>query len=312
MSCVKLVFLGTGSGKPLPGRGVSCVALFRDGEMFLFDCGEGTQVQLARSSMRPGTLEAILLTHFHGDHVNGLPGLLGTLTLNQREGGLPLVAPRGLRQWFKALRSTGILNPGFPLDFQEVSGPGKILEGDGWHIEAQRLKHRVPCWGYAFVEVARPGRFDLERARELGVPPGPLYGKLQRGESVTFETPDAETHTVRPEQVLGPARPGLRIAYCCDTVPCDGALALARDADVLIHESTYLAGDEKMAHQRGHSTAADAARCAKEAGVHTLILTHFSQKHPRNEPFLDDARKIFPNTFAAQDLFEFEVKRREA
>ncbi len=308
MSSVRLVFFGTGSGKPLPSRGVSSVALFRDGQMFMFDCGEGTQVQLARSSMRPGTLEGIMLTHFHGDHINGLPGLLGTLALNQRQGGLPIIAPRGLKAWFKTMRQVGILNPGFPMALTEVEQQGTILSGDGWRIEAHRLKHRVPCWGYAFIEDARPGRFDLERARELGVPPGPMFGKLQRGQSVEL----ADGTTIEPAQVLGPARPGLKVAYCCDTVPCDGAIDLARDADVLIHESTYLAGEESMAHKRGHSTCADAARCAKEAGARQLILTHFSQKHPRTEPFLEGAREIFEPCVAARDFFEFEVKRREA
>jgi len=305
---VRLVFLGTGSGKPTPSRNVSSVALFREGEMFMFDCGEGTQTQLAKSSLRPGTLEGIFLTHFHGDHVNGLPGLLGTLSLNQREDGLPIFAPTGLRSWFRTLRKVGILTPGFPIRYEEIDKPGTILEGDGWRLEAHPLDHRVDCWGYAFIEDARPGRFDLDAARELGVPPGPLFGKLQRGESVTLE----DGTEITPAQVLGPARPGLKVAYCCDTVPCEGAIELARDADVLIHESTYPAGDERLAHKRGHSTSADAARCAKEANAKALILTHFSQKHLRLEDFLRGARKIFPKVYAAHDLFEFEVTRREA
>lgn len=275
----------------------------------MFDCGEGTQVQLARSTMRPGTLEGVLLTHFHGDHINGLPGLLGTLTLNQRQDGLPIVAPRGLKSWFKTMRQVGILNTGFPLSLREVEdqGAGTVLQGEGWRIEAHRLKHRVPCWGYAFIEDARPGRFDLEKAHALGVTPGPMFGMLQRGQSVEL----ADGTQVSPDQVLGAARPGLKVAYCCDTVPCEGASELARDADVLIHESTYLAGEERMAHKRGHSTCADAARCARDSGARQLILTHFSQKHPRTAPFLEGARKIFEPTIAARDFFEFEVDRRE-
>lgn len=305
---VRLVFLGTGSGKPTPTRNVSSVALFRDGEMFMFDCGEGTQTQLARSSLRPGALSALLLTHFHGDHVNGLPGFLGTLTLNNREEGLPLIAPRGLRRWLKALRSVGILTPGFPLHIREVEQRGVVLRGDGWRVEARPLDHRIACWGYAFIEDERPGRFDVAAARALGVPPGPLFGKLQRGEIVTLE----DGTQVRPDEVLGEARPGLKIAYCCDTVPCEGAVELARDADVLIHESTYLPGEERMAHRRGHSTAADAARCAREAGAHKLVLTHFSQKHMRTEEFVSGAREIFEDVVAAHDFFELEVARREA
>ena len=308
MSSIKLVFLGTGSGKPVPSRNVSSVALFRDGETFMFDCGESTQVQLARSPLRPGALAGIFLTHYHGDHVNGLPGFLGTLTLNQREDSLPLVAPRGLRRWLKVLRETNILGTGFRLQITEVTENGVVLRGDGYRIEAVALDHRVDCFGYAFVEDARPGRFDVDTARSLGVPPGPMFGMLQRGQEVTLE----DGTVVRPDQVLGEARPGLRIAYCCDTRPCDGAIELARDADILIHESTYPAGQERTAHKRGHSTSGDAARCARDAGARKLILTHFSQKHPRLEDFLSGARKIHSDVIAARDLMEFEVTRREA
>lgn len=308
MSSVRLVFFGTGSGKPTPTRNVSSVALFRDGDMFMFDCGEGTQVQLAKSTLRPGTIEGIFLTHFHGDHINGLPGLMGTLTLNQREDKLIVSAPTGLKAWFKTMRQVGILRPNYPVKLTEINEPMVVHSGDGWRIEAHKLDHRVPCFGYAFIEDARPGRFDLDAARALGVPPGPLFGKLQRGEQIELE----DGTIVTPDQVLGDARPGLKVAYCCDTIPCEGAIELARDADVLIHESTYPAGNEREAHKRGHSTSGDAARCAKKAGAHKLILTHFSQKHLRAEEFLKGARPIFENVVAAKDFSEIEVTRREA
>lgn len=305
---VRLVFLGTGSGKPVPTRNVSCTALFREGELFLFDCGEGTQIQLAKSSVRPGAIAGIFLSHFHGDHVNGLPGLLGTLGLNQREEPLELVGPVGLKSWLRALRDTGILIPGFPLRVREIDAAGDVLTGDGWRITASPLDHRVPCFGYAFIEDARPGRFDLGAAKELGVPPGPMFGRLQRGEPVELE----DGTVVTPDQVLGPARPGLKVVYACDTRPHDDVVEFARGADILIHESTFPAGDERKAHSRGHSTSGDAARCAKRAGVRQLILTHFSQTHPKLHDFLRPARKIFPRTEAAQDLWEFEVTRRES
>lgn len=304
---VRLVFLGTGSGKPMPHRGVSSVALFRDGELFLFDCGESTQIQLSRSSLRPGALEAIFLTHFHGDHVNGLPGFLGTLTLNKRRDPLDIHGPQGLTKWFACLKDLHILWPSFDVRAHEISEPGVITTGEDYRVETRPLDHRVSAWGYAFIENERPGRFDVDAAHELGVPSGPLFGRLQRGESIELD----DGRTIDPSDVLGPARPGLKIAYCTDTVPCDSAHELARDADVLIHEATYPAGNERKAHKRGHSTAGDAARCARDAGAKKLILTHISQKYTNLEEFVGPAREIFENTVVAHDLMEVPVKRRE-
>lgn len=305
---VRLVFLGTGSGKPTPQRGVSSVGLFRDGELLLFDCGEGTQTQLARSSLRPGPISTVFISHFHGDHVNGLPGLLGSFTLNQRTEPIDIVGPVGLKKWFDTMRELRILWAGFPIRIHEVTEAGVVFRGDGWRVEAAPLKHRIVTWGYVFVEDDRPGRFDLDAARALGVPPGPLYGKLQRGEAIEL----ADGRVVAPHEVLGAGRPGLRIAYCLDTSPCPGSAVLARDADLLIHEATYPAGEERLARERGHSTAADAANCAKNAGAHRLVLTHISQKHQRLDLYRDGARKIFPETVVAHDLLEIDLERREA
>lgn len=304
---VKVVFLGTGSGKPTPQRGVSSVLLFRDGESLMFDCGEGTQTQLQRSSMRPGRISAIFITHFHGDHVNGLPGLLGSFTLNNREEPIDVVGPVGLTHWFDTLRELRILWPSFPIRVHEITEPGIVFEGDGFAIEAQPLKHRITTWGYAYIEEARPGRFDLDAAKSLGVPPGPLFGKLQRGQSVELE----DGTVIEPDQVLGPSRPGLRVAYCSDTSPCQGAMDLARNADLLIHEATYPAGEEKLAKKRGHSSAGDAARCAKEAGARKLALTHISQKHRYLDMYQQGAEEIFEHTIVARDLMEVDVPRRE-
>ncbi len=304
---VKLVFLGTGSGKPMPRRGVSSVALFREGELLMFDCGEGTQTQLAKSSLRPGALSTVFLTHFHGDHVNGLPGLLGSFVLDSREAPIDVVGPVGLKKWFKTLRELRILWSSYDLRVHEVREPGVVFRGDGWHVEAQPLDHRIKTWGYCYVETARPGRFDLDAARALGVPAGPLFGKLQKGESV-----EVDGRTITPDQVLGPSRPGLRIAYCTDTSPCPGAIELARDADVLIHEATYPGGEERLAKSRGHSTAADAARCAAEANARKLVMTHVSQKHQRLDIYEESARAIFPESIVARDLFELDVERRES
>ncbi len=304
---VKVVFLGTGSGKPTPQRGVSSMLLFRDGESLMFDCGEGTQLQLARSPMRPGAISSIFITHFHGDHVNGLPGLLGSYTLSDREAPLDLIGPKGLTLWLDTLRELRILWPSFPIRVHEVERAGIVFEGDGFHVEAQPLRHRVTTWGYAYIEAPRPGRFDIEAAKALGVPSGPLFGRLQRGESVELD----DGTTVQPDQVMGPSRPGLKVAYCTDTSPCKGAIELGRDADLLIHEATYPAGDEKLAKSRGHSSAGDAARCAKEAGARKLALTHLSQKHRHLDDYLHGAEEIFTPTVVAYDLMEIDVPRRE-
>lgn len=304
---VRIVFLGTGSGKPMPQRNVSSMALFREGELFLFDCGEATQLQLTRSNLRPGALSAIFLTHFHGDHVNGLPGLIGSLTLNQRDRPLNLFGPRGLKRWFRCMHDLHILRPGFPVHIHELDEPGVIWERENFRFETRALEHRVDAWGYALVEDDRPGRFDVDGARELGIEPGPLYGKLQDGETVELD----DGRTIEPSQVLGPDRPGLKIAYCTDTVPCESTKQLGANADILVHEATYPAGEESRAHRRGHSTAADAARCARSAEAHKLILTHISQKYLRLGDFVAGAREIFENTVVARDLSTFEVKRRD-
>lgn len=305
---VKVTFLGTGSGKPTPQRGVASVVLQRGGESLMFDCGEGTQIQIGRTPVRPGSISTIFITHFHGDHVNGLPGLLGSFTLNNREEPIDVIGPVGLSTWLATLRDLKILWPSFPVRVHEVTEPGVAFEGDGFRVEAHPLSHRITTWGYAYIEEARPGRFDLETARALGVPAGPLFGRLQKGETITLD----DGTTVTPEQVLGEARPGLRVAYCSDTMPCDGALALARDADLLIHEATYPAGEEKLAASRGHSTAGDAARCALQGGARKLVLTHISQKHRNLGLFKTGAEQIFQPTVVAKDLMEIDVPRREA
>jgi len=305
---LQLTFLGTGSGKPMPHRGVSSFTLFRDGELFMFDCGEATQIRLSESELRPGSLEAVFLTHFHGDHVNGLPGLIGSLTLNQRERPLDVVGPAGLQRWFDTLRELNILWPSFTVRIREIRDGGLVYEHPDFEVHARPLRHRVDTWGYALSEDERPGRFDVEAARELGVPEGPMFGRLQEGEAIELE----DGTTIRPDQVLGPSRPGFKLAYCADTRPCEQTVELAEDADVLVHESTYPAGNETLAHRRGHSTAADAARCADEAGAHRLFLTHVSQRFTDLEALERGATEIFENTEVARDLRTVELGRREA
>ena len=305
MSEMKLVFLGTGSARPTPQRNTAAVALLYGPDALLFDCGEGTQLQIMKSSVRASRFRAICLTHFHGDHVNGLPGLLGTMGLNDRSEELTVVGPRGLPQWFQTLRQLKILAPSFPVDIvehAEASG-ASVLRGDGWSLSSAPVVHRVPTVGYRFDEDDLRGRFNLDAARALGVPPGPLFGALQRGESVTLD----DGRVILPEAVMGETRRGRKIAYITDTRPDDGVVDFVRGVDVLIHEATYLEEDRAQARQRFHSTARQAAEIAKAAGVGQLILTHFSTKYLRTGPLVREAREIFPATVAASDFFEWSV-----
>jgi ribonuclease Z len=287
MQDIRIVFLGTSSGTPSRERNVSSVAVVLDGTVLLLDCGEGTQHQLLRAPVRSGAIEAICITHLHGDHVYGIPGLLATMTMNARAAPLTLVGPDTLRDYIGGVLATTDHNPVFPVD---VAPPP--YRGRGFTVVAAPLDHRIPAIGYCVIEDDRPGAFDVEKARALGIPPGPAYGDLIRNND---------------PRVMGPPRRGRRIAYCTDTRPCASAVELARGADVLIHEATYTRAMEKEADERGHSTAAGAARIAAEAGVARLILTHFSTRYRDAEELVAEARAIFPTTEAASDFACFEV-----
>jgi ribonuclease Z len=278
------------------------VALARDGEWVLFDCGEGTQMQLLRTNLRLSRLRYVFITHLHGDHVLGLPGLLGTLNLSHHDAPITVFGPPGIGRFVRDVSRAVHFHPIYPLEAIEVEA-GVVLETEEFSVEAHRLAHRVVAFGYAVQEKARPGRFDVEGARALGIPPGPLYGRLQRGESVTLD----DGRVIAPSQVVGTPRRGARFAYCTDTGPGGGAVRLARGADLLVHEATY---SEDMAGEsaaRGHSTAADAARVAAEANVRQLLITHFSPRYDDVGPLLAEARAIFPQTAAAHDLLEVEI-----
>lgn len=300
MTELKVTFLGTGSARPTPRRNVASVFLQYGGDAVLFDCGEATQMQLLKAGVRTSRLVAICLSHFHGDHVNGLPGFIGTMGLNGHEEPVVLTGPKGLDRWLAVLDELAILRPGFPLQVRE-NGERVLVEGSGFSVRGVRLKHRVPTHGFVFREAALPGRFDPARARELGVTPGPDFGRLQRGEALAL--PDGST--VRPEQVMGPGRAGRSVAYISDTRPSDHVVAQVAGVDLLIHEATYLHALRSQARDRGHSTVREAAEVAAEAGVRQLVLTHVSPKHPSRNEILDEARAIFPNTELAEDFAEF-------
>lgn len=223
--------------------------------------------------------------------------------LNGYSDPLTVVGPKGLGTWFNTLKQLQILTPGFPVELIEHGGPEEVLRGENWSLKTVPVIHRVPTMGYRFDEDDMPGRFQLEAARELGVPAGPMFGILQRGGSVTLE----DGRVISADQVMGPTRKGRRIAYITDTRPSDKVVEFVQGVDVLIHEATYLDEERTQARQRYHSTAKQAAEIARDAGVGQLILTHFSSIYTRTSPLVQEARAIFPKTVAAKDFFEWTV-----
>jgi len=305
-SAMKVFPLGTSSGKPTLKRNVSALAVAREGEWLLFDCGEGTQIQIMRAGLSPSRLAGIFITHLHGDHFNGLPGLLSTMGLDQRNRELTLVGPSGLREYIDTLTKLKTMFVTFHLNVHEVAKADElrpVYEASQYTVKTRSLTHRIFALGYRVDEKTRPGRFDLAAARRLGVPEGPLFGKLQSGEEVQLE----DGLVVRPQDVLGESRPGKSVAYCLDTRPCEAAVELGSEVDLLIHEATYTDEFNTEAHQYGHSTAADAGRAAREARAKRLMITHFSTRFPDTEPLVQEARAFFPETIAAEELAAVEV-----
>lgn len=318
---MKVIPLGTSSGKPTLSRNVSALAVVRDGEWLLFDCGEGTQTQIARAGLSPNRLCAIFITHFHGDHFNGLSGLLSTMGMDRRERPLTLVGPRGLREYLDTLARLKILYVNYPMEVKELSPadfkrngrPARsensedelmtVYEGAAYFVSACPLNHRIFDTGFRVQEHPRPGKFNLERAVELRIPSGPLYGKLQSGEEITLE----DGRVIKPDDVLGPPRRGKVVAYCTDTRPCEGGISLARGADLVVHEATYTEELAQEADEFGHSTAAQAASIARRADARRLLITHFSSRYPDATPLLEEAISVFPDTIMARDLMEIEV-----
>ncbi|MFY9553805.1 MAG: ribonuclease Z [Blastocatellia bacterium] len=303
---MRVVPLGTSSGKPTLKRSVSALAVVREAEWLLFDCGEGAQVQITRAGLSPSRLSAVFITHLHGDHFNGVPGLLSTMGLDRRTRELTLVGPRGVREYLDTLERLRVIFLPYPIELAEFSSfPDlrMVYETADYTVSARPLDHRLFALGYRIDERARPGRFNVERARALGVPEGPLWGRLQSGEDVRLD----DGKVVHSEDVLGAPRSGKSVAYCLDTRPCDSSLELARGVDLLIHEATYTEEFAVEAQQYGHSTAAQAASTARDAGARRLLITHFSTRYPDAAQLLDEARAIFPDTVLAEDLTEIEI-----
>ncbi len=281
-------------------------------EVWLFDCGEGTQHQLLRSDVRVSQITRIFVTHMHGDHTYGLMGLLASCGLAGNPTRIDIYGPPNLGEYLRACGRYSQTHFSYPVKVHTVE-PGVVFEDDEYTVSCLPLTHRVPAFGYRIAEKDKPGRFNVEQATALGIPSGPLYGKLKRGEVVTL--PDGRI--VNGADLCGETQVGRKFVYCTDTVYCDNAVELAQDADVLVHEATFAHQDAEMAYQRLHSTSTMAAQVALGAGVKQLIMTHFSPRYaPGNAIALDDllkeARSIFPNTIMAYDFLTQEIPRRRA
>jgi len=285
---LRLTFLGTSAAQPTIGRNLSGLAVRRDRELFLVDCGEGTQRQM----IRYGTgfdVDAIFFTHFHADHYLGAIGFLRTLSMLGRAPPLDVYGPKPARRLLDVMLFTGTERLDFEVRIHEVA-PGEAIRRDGCAMVAFETDHRTPSLGWALVEDERPGRFHPERAEALGVPKGPLYGALQHGRDVTL--PDGRA--VRSDEVVEPHRRGRRVVVSGDTRPCRGTVEAARGADLLVHDSTFSDAEQERAEETMHSTAREAGRVAREAGAGRLVLTHLSTRYDREFGILvEEARKEF-------------------
>jgi ribonuclease Z len=297
-----LTFLGTGAATPTIDRNVAALALQREGETILFDCGEGTQRQMMRYGVGFSFTE-IFFTHYHADHILGVTGLLRTMGLQDRTAPVTLYGPRGAQRVLGAAISLGIERNKFPVEIVEIK-PGDRLRREEYHLVVFETDHRADTVGYAVAEHIRLGRFNPARARELGIPEGPLWGRLHKGETIILE----DGRTVAPADLVGAPRPGRTVVYSGDTRPHLALAEAARGADLLVHEATFGGDELERAKETGHSTAAEAARLALEAGVRRLVLTHISPRYTRDAPeLLAEALAIFPDTIIARDGMTVEV-----
>ncbi len=305
---LRLTFLGTGAACPSVDRNVSSTALTREGETMLFDCGEGTQRQMMRYGVTFAFKE-IFFTHFHSDHLLGVIGLLRTLGLlnvfggDERREGLTLYGPKGAQKILAHALEVGIERVKFPVQIVELK-PGDVLKRDEYDIATFPTDHRADTVGYALVEHPRRGRFDVEKARALGIPEGPLWGKIHKGETITLD----DGRRIAPGELVGPPRSGRKVVISGDTRPCEGVRQAAHGADLLVHEATFSHLDRARASETGHSTAVEAAEIAANAGVKRLVLTHISPRYSREAPELAaEARAVFVETTVARDGMEVEV-----
>jgi ribonuclease Z len=303
---IRVTFLGTAASRPTVGRNVSALMMQRGGDSLLFDCGEGTQRQM----MRFGTgfaVHDIFFTHLHADHFLGVTGLLRTMGLQGREEPMRLWGPAAGGDILHTAVNLGVERLPFDVRIEELE-PGAHIARADYDVVAYRSRHGPRSLGYALIEHQRLGRFDPERAAELGVPEGPLFGRLHRGQDV-----EIDGRLIRAAELVGPARPGRRIVYSGDTRPCEETLEIARDADLLVHDATFAHDEAERARDTNHATAREAAALARRAGVLRLALTHISARYADDpRPLEREARDVFRSSIVAYDGLAIDVPHRDA
>jgi ribonuclease Z len=305
--------LGTAGAIPTRERHLSAVAVERKGRVLLLDCGEGTQYRLLHANLNRARIDAVFITHLHGDHLYGVPGLAGTVGMLQRSEPMTVVGPVGIARFLSA--AAGVSDQEIPygldvveLDVEAIGDEGEVVyETDERIVTARPLDHRIPAVGYRLAEKPRRGRFDPDAARALGVTDPRDFGTLHEGEPVTTD----DGTVVRPEQVVGPERPGVVLSYCTDTRPCDGSRKLSEGVDLVIHDATFAHDLIDQAIKTGHSTAREAAEIARDAGAHRLLLTHISARYEDASPLAEEAQTVFTATEAAEELKRYVLDPRE-
>lgn len=299
-------FLGTGAGMPSKSRNVSSLVfklLEERGTIWLFDCGEATQHQILHTTIKPRKIDKIFITHLHGDHIYGLPGLLGSRSFLGGDQPLTLYGPKGLKEWIQLTLQTSQTHLNYTIEYVEVE-EGVVFEDDDFRVTALPLQHVVPCFGYRIEQKPLPGALQFERAKALGVPKGPLLGELKNGKDVTLE----DGTIVRSKDVTEPPKKGFTVAILGDTRYCENAINLSKEADIVVHESTFDHSTNDLAANYGHSTNLDAANVALKAGAKSLLLNHLSARFfPQDiEIMLEEVKKVIPNTFIVSDFEEFQ------
>lgn len=305
---LRVIFLGTAGSIPTPKRSLPAIVIQRKDELLIFDCGEGIQRQMIQAGVGFHRKTKVFITHLHGDHVLGLPGLLQTMALLDRERKLEIYGPPGIEAFVNAFQQTVQFNLTFPLELLEVKDANSVCEEKEYKVRAVWADHVVPSLAYALIEKPRPGKFNPEKAKALGIPEGPLWSKLQHGSAVKLPN----GHVVKPEEVVGPPRPGRKVVYSGDTRPTESVAELAQNADLLIHDGTLDDELTDKAYEDGHSTASQAAEIANNAKVKWLILTHVSARYKNANVLVEQARNFFPKTDVAEDFMKIELPLKDS